>query len=200
MTAERATILVADDEPHIRRILQYLLEQAGYDVVVAADGEDALREVDRCAPDLVLLDVMMPRLDGFSVLRSIRSSLETARLPVILLTAKGQSDEKVRGLRGGANDYIIKPFDQEELLLRIYNMLEHARAQREANPLDRAARQSRHRARGDAAHRVGRAVRDHVSRHRPLQELQRHVRLRPRRPRDHPALRASSAMRCGPSA
>ena len=135
MTAERATILVADDEPHIRRILQYLLEQAGYDVVVAADGEDALREVDRCAPDLVLLDVMMPRLDGFSVLRSIRASLETARLPVILLTAKGQSDEKVKGLRGGANDYIIKPFDQEELLLRIHNMLEHARAQREANPL-----------------------------------------------------------------
>ena len=135
MTAERATILVADDDPHIRRILQYLLEQAGNDVVVAADGEDALREVDRCAPDLVLLDVMMPHLDGFSVLRSIRSSLETARLPVILLTAKGQSDEKVRGLRGGANDYVIKPFDQEELLLRINNMLEHARAQREANPL-----------------------------------------------------------------
>jgi diguanylate cyclase (GGDEF)-like protein len=135
VTAERATILVADDEPHIRRILQYLLEQAGYDVVAAADGEDALREVDRCAPDLVLLDVMMPRLDGISVLRSIRASLETARLPVILLTAKGQSDEKVRGLRGGANDYVIKPFDQEELLLRIHNMLEHARAQREANPL-----------------------------------------------------------------
>jgi diguanylate cyclase (GGDEF)-like protein len=135
VTAERATILVADDEPHIRRILQYLLEQEGYDVVVAADGEDALREVDRCAPDLVLLDVMMPRLDGFSVLRSIRSSLETARLPVILLTAKGQSSEKVTGLRGGANDYVIKPFDQEELLLRIHNMLEHARAQREANPL-----------------------------------------------------------------
>jgi diguanylate cyclase (GGDEF)-like protein len=135
VTAERATILVADDEPHIRRILQYLLEQEGYDVVVAADGEDALREVDRCAPDLVLLDVMMPRLDGFSVLRSIRASLETARMPVILLTAKGQSDEKVQGLRGGANDYVIKPFDQEELLLRINNMLEHARAQREANPL-----------------------------------------------------------------
>ncbi len=135
MTVERATILVADDEPHIRRILQYLLEQAGYDVVVAADGEDALREVDRCAPDLVLLDVMMPRLDGFSVLRSIRSSLETARLPVILLTAKGESSEKVKGLRGGANDYVIKPFDQEELLLRIHNMLENARAQREANPL-----------------------------------------------------------------
>jgi PleD family two-component response regulator len=135
VTAERATILVADDEPHIRRILQYLLEQEGYDVVVAADGEDALREVDRCAPDLVLLDVMMPRLDGFSVLRSIRSSLETARLPVILLTAKGESGEKVQGLRGGANDYVIKPFDQEELLLRIHNMLEHARAQREANPL-----------------------------------------------------------------
>jgi diguanylate cyclase (GGDEF)-like protein len=135
VTVERATILVADDEPHIRCILQYLLEQEGYDVVVAADGEDALREVDRCVPDLVLLDVMMPRLDGFSVLRSIRASLETARLPVILLTAKGHSSEKVQGLRGGANDYIIKPFDQEELLLRIHNMLEHARAQREANPL-----------------------------------------------------------------
>ncbi len=135
VTVERETILVADDEPHIRRILQYLLEQEGYRVIMAADGQEALDALDRVSPDLVLLDVMMPRMDGFSVLRSIRASLETARVPVIMLTAKGTSREKVEGLRGGANDYVTKPFNQEELLLRMHNMLESVRAQREANPL-----------------------------------------------------------------
>lgn len=132
---EHETILVADDEPHIRRILQYLLEQDGYRVILTTDGQEALEALDRVSPDLMLLDVMMPRLDGFAVLRSIRASLETARLPVIMLTAKGTSREKVEGLRGGANDYVTKPFNQEELLLRVHNMLENAKAQREANPL-----------------------------------------------------------------
>lgn len=131
----KARILVADDEPHIRRILQFLLEQDGYEVGLAEDGEAAWQAVASFRPDLVLLDVMMPRRDGFSVLEIIRAGFETARLPVIMLTAKSDSVDKVTGLKGGANDYIVKPFNHEELLLRVTNLLEATRREREANPL-----------------------------------------------------------------
>jgi len=131
----KARILVADDEPHIRRILQFLLEKDGFEVHLVADGDEAWKAVATYRPDLVLLDVMMPRMDGFAVLDVIRSGYETSRLPVILLTAKGDNEDKVRGLKGGANDYIIKPFNQDELLLRVNNLLESTRREREANPL-----------------------------------------------------------------
>jgi len=133
--AEDAKILVVDDEPHIRRILQFLLEQEGFTVEMAEDGEQALTVLESSVPDLILLDVMMPKLDGFSVLDRVRGKFETERIPVIMLTAKGESSEKVRGLRGGANDYLTKPFDHEELLLRMRNMLAANQAQRDANPL-----------------------------------------------------------------
>lgn len=133
--AEDAKILVVDDEPHIRRILQFLLEQEGFEVLMAEDGEMALSVLEDQKPDLILLDVMMPKLDGFSVLARLRENFETCRIPVIMLTAKGESSEKVRGLRGGANDYLTKPFNHEELLLRMRNMLEANQAQRDANPL-----------------------------------------------------------------
>lgn len=131
----KARILVADDEPHIRRILQFLLEQEGFEVRLAEDGEAAWQEVASFRPDLVLLDVMMPRMDGFAVLEIIRAGFETARLPVILLTAKSDVSDKVMGLKGGANDYIVKPFSHDELLLRVSNLLEATRREREANPL-----------------------------------------------------------------
>jgi diguanylate cyclase (GGDEF)-like protein len=134
MTA-KARILVADDEPHIRRILQFLLEEEGFEVHLAEDGEETWKAVASFQPDLVLLDVMMPRMDGFAVLEIIRAGFETARLPVILLTAKGEEQDKVKGLSGGANDYIIKPFNHDELLLRVSNLLEATRREREANPL-----------------------------------------------------------------
>ena len=134
MTA-KARILVADDEPHIRRILQFLLEQEGFEVQMAEDGEEAWKAVASFQPDLVLLDVMMPSMDGFAVLEIIRAGFETARLPVILLTAKGEEQDKVKGLKGGANDYIVKPFNHDELLLRVSNLLEATRREREANPL-----------------------------------------------------------------
>ena len=133
--ADTSRILVADDEPHIRRILQFLLEQEGFRVHLVADGEEAWKAVTSFQPDLVLLDVMMPRMDGFSVLEIIRAGFETSRLPVILLTAKGEVEDRVRGLKGGANDYVIKPFNQDELLLRVKNLLEATRREREANPL-----------------------------------------------------------------
>lgn len=132
---EPAKILVADDEPNIRRILGFLLEEAGYEVVVAADGGEVLDLVVGERPDLVLLDVMMPGLDGFAVLEQIRQLRGHARLPVIMLTARSESASRVRGIKSGANDYVAKPFEQEELLARVANMLETARAQREANPL-----------------------------------------------------------------
>jgi PleD family two-component response regulator len=133
--AADAKILVVDDEPHIRRILQFLLEKEGFEVLMAENGEEALEVVRDQRPDLMLLDVMMPRMDGFTVLERLRRDFETSSLPVIMLTAKGESSEKVRGLKGGANDYLTKPFNQEELLLRMQNMLAASRSQREANPL-----------------------------------------------------------------
>ncbi len=133
--AEPAKILIADDEPHIRRILEFLLEQAGYRTVCVADGGQALAAVQTERPDLLLLDVMMPHLDGFAVLEQLRQDRETQRLPVIMLTARDESPTRVRGLKGGANDYVAKPFDHEELLVRVANMLDNVRAQREANPL-----------------------------------------------------------------
>jgi diguanylate cyclase (GGDEF)-like protein len=133
--AEVPKILVADDEPHIRRILQFLLEQEGFSVILAENGKEALACLESNRPDLMLLDVMMPEMDGYAVLQHLRSNFETSRLPVIMLTAKGADNEKVRGLKGGANDYLTKPFNHEELLLRMRNMLEATRSQREANPL-----------------------------------------------------------------
>ncbi|MCP4574476.1 MAG: response regulator [bacterium] len=133
--AEIARILVADDEPHIRRILQFLLEKEGFEVLLVADGDEAWKAVTSFNPDLVLLDVMMPRMDGYAVLQIIRAGFETSRLPVIMLTAKGEDEDKVRGLRDGANDYVVKPFNHEELLLRVTNLLEATRREREANPL-----------------------------------------------------------------
>ncbi len=133
--AENARILVADDEPHIRRILQFLLENEGFEVFLAEDGVQAWEAVKSFQPDLALLDVMMPGMDGFAVLDEIRASFETASLPVIMLTAKGESQDKVRGLKGGANDYVVKPFNHDELLLRVGNLLDVTRREREANPL-----------------------------------------------------------------
>jgi len=128
-------VLVVDDEPHIRKILQFLLTQEGFEVVLAEHGEAALERVAEATPDLILLDVMMPRMDGFSVLQHLRENVRTSWVPVIMLTAKGESSEKVRGLRGGANDYLTKPFNHDELMLRMRNMLEWSQAQRDANPL-----------------------------------------------------------------
>jgi len=130
-----ARVLIADDEPHIRRILQFLLQNEGFEVEMAEDGLKAVELIRDFRPDLVLLDVMMPHMDGFAVLEHIRENFETSSIPVIMLTAKGEVSDKVRGLRGGANDYMIKPFDQDELLLRVSNLLNSSKREREANPL-----------------------------------------------------------------
>jgi PleD family two-component response regulator len=136
-TPENSTyrILVADDEPHIRQILRFTLERAGYQVYVAADGEDALKQAVELKPNLVLLDVMMPKIDGYEVCRKMRQDFTLNQIPVIMLSARGDQRDRVTGLEGGANDYLVKPYSNEELLLRVRNVLEWNIRQKEANPL-----------------------------------------------------------------
>ncbi len=128
-------ILAVDDEPHILKILQFTLEKAGYSVTTAQNGEEALQRIAEVNPNLVILDVMMPKLDGFEVCRKMRQDFRMNQIPVIMLTAKGDLSERVKGLEGGANDYLIKPYSNEELLLRVRNVLEWNIRQKEANPL-----------------------------------------------------------------
>ncbi|MDX1368768.1 response regulator [Pseudomonas sp.] len=113
------TVLIADDEPNIVISLEFLLEQAGYQVMVAHDGQEALEAIQRQPPDLVLLDVMLPRLSGFDVCQKIRENPEWQHMRVVMLTAKGREVEVSKGLALGANAYITKPFSTQELLAQI---------------------------------------------------------------------------------
>jgi PleD family two-component response regulator len=128
-------VLVVDDEDHIRRILKFQLEKHGFRVILAENGEIALEIIRREAPDLVLLDLMMPKIDGFETCRRIRRNFQTSQIPVIMLTAKSELPDKIKGLQDGANDYLIKPYSNEELLLRVRNVLDWSLKQKEANPL-----------------------------------------------------------------
>ena len=128
-------ILVVDDDPDIARFVEVNLRSAGYDVVVAGDGEQALERAADLRPDLVLLDVMMPRIDGFEVAQRLRRSPATANASIIMLTAKALSADKVTGLQAGADDYIIKPFDPIELLARVKGTLRRAKEMRNLSPL-----------------------------------------------------------------
>src|ERR671935_1242992 len=129
------SILVVDDDPDIARFVEVNLRSAGYEVAVAGDGEEALDRADDIRPDLVLLDVMMPRLDGFEVAQRLRKNPQTANTSIIMLTAKALSSDKVTGLQSGADDYIIKPFDPIELLARVKGTLRRAQGKRELSPL-----------------------------------------------------------------
>jgi diguanylate cyclase (GGDEF)-like protein len=129
------TILVVDDDPDIARFVEVNLRSAGYDVAVAADGQEALDKAQELRPDLVLLDVMMPRIDGFEVAQRMRKSPQTANTSIIMLTAKALSADKVTGLQSGADDYIIKPFDPIELLARVKGTLRRAKEMRNLSPL-----------------------------------------------------------------
>ncbi len=128
-------ILVCDDEPHILQILRFTLEKAGYQVATARNGKEALERVTVLRPDLVLLDIMMPEMTGYEVCRKMREDYRLNQIPVIMLTAKGDLSERVKGLEDGANDYLVKPYSNEELLLRVRNVLDWNIKQKEANPL-----------------------------------------------------------------
>ena len=131
----KETILIVDDELHLRKILAYLLEQQGYQVLVAENGREALERAKASLPDLILLDLMMPGMDGYEVCASLREDYRTRQVPIIMVTAKSEQFDKVRGLERGANDYLTKPYDNKELVLRVRNTLNWSRAQRQANPL-----------------------------------------------------------------
>lgn len=119
----RPVVLVADDDPDILQLVAFRLERAGYEVIQATDGEEALRFVTERQPDLAVLDVMMPKLTGYDVTRRIRENEATSRIPVILLTARVQEADVARGFEAGADDYIKKPFSPQELRSRVQAIL-----------------------------------------------------------------------------
>ena len=124
-------ILVMEDEDALATLLQYNLEKEGYDVTVAADGEEGMLQIDERQPDLVLLDWMLPKLSGIEVCRRIRGKAETRNLPIIMLTAKASEIDRVLGLEFGADDYVTKPFSPRELMLRVRNLLKRKESSKE---------------------------------------------------------------------
>ena len=117
------TVLIADDEPNIVISLEFLLQQDGYQVQVVHDGQQALEAIQRQAPDLVLLDVMMPHLSGFDVCQKIRENPAWQRMRIVMLTAKGREVEVAKGLALGADAYITKPFSTQVLLAQVRDLL-----------------------------------------------------------------------------
>lgn len=120
MTAKKTTILTADDDPQLLRLVSRNLEFDGYTVLTAKDGQEALSLIEAQHPDLVLLDVMMPKMDGLQVCEHVR---EFSAVPIIIVTARGQDSDKVKGLDLGADDYLTKPFSIDELLARVRAVL-----------------------------------------------------------------------------
>ncbi len=120
-------ILVVEDEDALATLLKYNLDKEGHQVAVASDGEEALVMIDERLPDLVVLDWMLPKVSGIEVCRRLRSKNETRNLPVIMLTARGEESDRVRGLDVGADDYIVKPFSMSELAARVRAVLRRIR-------------------------------------------------------------------------
>jgi CheY-like chemotaxis protein len=125
MPAQR--VLIVDDDPWILRMVSTLLEKRGYAISTASDGEEGLMRADQLRPDLIITDVMMPKLDGWALVRALRSRPELALVPVIFLTALGGEEDRIRGFRLGADDYLPKPFRFEELDLRVANALKKSK-------------------------------------------------------------------------
>lgn len=120
MPAKKTTILTADDDPQILRLVARNLQLEGYEVITAIDGQEALERLEAQKFDLAILDVMMPKLDGFTVCARVR---EFSSIPIIMVTARGQDQDKIHGLDLGADDYLTKPFSVEELLARVRSVL-----------------------------------------------------------------------------
>jgi DNA-binding response OmpR family regulator len=120
---ERPVILAADDDEDILQLVVFRLERSGYYVLQARDGEEALRLALENTPDLAVLDVMMPKMDGFEVTRRLRAEEATKRMPIIMLTARAQDSDVEEGFDAGANDYLRKPFSPQELRARVQAIL-----------------------------------------------------------------------------
>jgi DNA-binding response OmpR family regulator len=121
--SQSASVLIVDDEPNILLSLQFVMKKAGYDVRTASDGEQALAEIGRAKPSVILLDVMMPKLDGFTVCERIRATPEWRDVRIIMLTARGRDVERQKGLALGADDYITKPFSTKDATERVAAVL-----------------------------------------------------------------------------
>jgi DNA-binding response OmpR family regulator len=119
----RKKILVVDDEPDVASLLTLMLKSQGYDVIVAGDGQEALEKARSANPDLILLDVMLPRMDGYKVARMLKFDENYSHITIIMLTAKIQEKDKAIGLEMGANDYVTKPFDTAVLLAKVQTAL-----------------------------------------------------------------------------
>jgi DNA-binding response OmpR family regulator len=133
-TDTRRTVLVVDDEPTITEVVSRYLQRAGYATTVAADGAQALEAVIERRPDLVVLDLMLPRIGGLEVMRRLREQ-DHDRVPIILLTAKGEESDRIIGLRLGADDYVVKPFSPGELVARIDAVLRRVEVPADHEPL-----------------------------------------------------------------
>ena len=118
-----ARLLLVDDEPGLRTAVQAYLEDEGFQVTTAVDGEDGWAKAQELLPDLVISDVMMPRLDGYGLLRKLRGDERLGGTPVIFLTAKGMTADRIEGFQAGCDDYIPKPFDPDELVARVHNVV-----------------------------------------------------------------------------
>lgn len=117
------SILVADDEPNIALSLKFLMEQAGFSVQTASNGQEALDAVARSAPDLILLDINMPRVNGYQVCEAVRANPEWKHVRIVMLTAKGRDIEREKGLALGADDYITKPFATQEVVQKVRSLI-----------------------------------------------------------------------------
>ena len=119
----RPTILVVEDEDALATLLQYNLEKEGYEVLLASDGEEALVSVDEKLPDLIILDWMLPKISGIEVCRRLRQRPESRNVPIIMLTARGEESDRIRGLDTGADDYVVKPVSMSELAAQANSLM-----------------------------------------------------------------------------
>ena len=129
--SKKAKVLVVDDEPDAVELIAFNLKNAGLEVVTADDGREAIRKAESTHPDLIVLDVMLPEMDGLEVCKQLRAGPETGNIPIIMLTAKAGEVDRVLGLELGADDYITKPFSPRELVLRVKNLLRRVQSEKE---------------------------------------------------------------------
>ncbi|MBS28255.1 MAG: phosphate regulon transcriptional regulatory protein PhoB [Alphaproteobacteria bacterium] len=127
MNSIEPNILIVEDEPPLVELISYNLEKAGFQSRIARDGEEAMLAIEEQQPDLVLLDWMLPYVSGIEICRRIRRNPDTRDLPIIILTARGEEDDRIRGLDAGADDYVVKPFSPSELIARVRTVLRRTR-------------------------------------------------------------------------
>lgn len=120
------TVLIVEDEPHQAEMLSYNLERAGFTVLIAADGEDGLLQARDGTPDVIVLDWMLPGMSGIDVCRQLRGDPATRTIPILMLTARGEEEDRVQGIETGADDYVVKPYSPREVVARIHSLLRRA--------------------------------------------------------------------------